>query len=176
MLPEWKFALFLLLHAPILTLWSKFLRWFWGKFSFLCLLSFQEAGRHYAIVYVMWVKRNCINKRSYINIRNQSKARKRNSRFSTSNQNRSNKETTIYDLTDSLRTANFLFMAYGTRDFQHLIRTAATKRWRLTICTHVQLANCEFPLHGIRNSRFSTSSIRIAVTKRWRLTTYQTHC
>ena len=44
----------------------------------------------------------------------------------------------------------------GTRDFQHLMRTAATKRWRLTICTHVQLANCEFPLHGIRNSRFST--------------------
>ena len=53
-----------------------------------------------------------------INIRNQSKARNWNSRFSTSNQNRSNKETTITDLTDSLRTANLLFTANG----------AATKR------------------------------------------------
>ena len=54
-----------------------------------------------------------------------------------------------------------LSMSYGTRDFQHSIRKAATKRWRLTITTNVRrlcklLANCVFSLHGVRNSRFST--------------------
>ena len=110
-------------------------------FTFLCLLSFEEAGRHcyrarnrnVNVMVMSCHVMSChvrIDKWSRVNIRDQSKARKRNSRFSTSNQNRSNKETTIYDLTDSLRTANFLFMTYGTRDFQHLhvMRTAATKR------------------------------------------------
>ena len=54
-----------------------------------------------------------------------------------------------------------LSMAYRTPDFQHSIRKVATKRWRLTISTNVcrlckLLANCEFALHGIWNSRFST--------------------
>ena len=49
----------------------------------------------------------------------------------------------------------------GTRDYQHPIRTAPTKRWRLTISTHVRrpcelLANCEFALHGVRSSIFLT--------------------
>ena len=63
-------------------------------------------------------------------------------------------------------------ISYGTRDFQHLIRTAATKRWRLTISIHVRLANCRFSLHGVRNSRFSTDSIRKAATKRGPLTIF----
>ena len=57
------------------------------------------------------------------------------SRFSTSNQNSINKETTSYDLHScppSMRTANLSFMAYGTRNFQHSIRTTSTKRRQLT--------------------------------------------
>ena len=70
-----------------------------------------------------------------------------------------------------------VFMAYGTRDFQHSIRTAATNRWRIMISTHVYrpcglLANCEFVLHGVRNSRFSTS-IRKQQQRDWRLMTRQ---
>ena len=54
----------------------------------------------------------------------------------------------------------FFSMAYGTRYFQHSIRKAATKRW-LTISPDVRrlcklLANWEFALHGVRNSRFLT--------------------
>ena len=35
--PEWKFSLLLLLHAPFLTFWSKFIHWFWGIFFLLNL-------------------------------------------------------------------------------------------------------------------------------------------
>ena len=69
-----------------------------------------------------------------------------------------------------LRTACKLLFSkvYGTRDFQHSIRKAATKRWRLTISTNVRrpcklLANCEFALHGIRD--FQPHSIRTAARK-----------
>ena len=33
-LPEWNFSLLLLLHAPILTFWSKCPHWLWVKFPF----------------------------------------------------------------------------------------------------------------------------------------------
>ena len=62
----------------------------------------------------------------------------------------------------SVRTACELrisssWRTYGTRDFQHSIRTPATKKWRLTIFTNVRhpcelLENCEFAIHGVRNS------------------------
>ena len=62
---------------------------------------------------------------------------------------------------------DLLFMAYATRDFQHSIRTAATKRWRHTISTHVRrpcelLANCGFALHGVRNSTAATKRRQLA--------------
>ena len=55
----------------------------------------------------------------------------RNSRSSIFNQNSSNKEMTTCDLhsrPSSMRTADLLFKANGTRDFQHSIRTAATAK------------------------------------------------
>ena len=58
----------------------------------------------------------------------------------------------------------------GTRDSQHPIRTAATtKRWRFTISTHVRRL-CELricsSIHGVRNSRFSTSNPNIYEAER----------
>ena len=100
-------------------------------------------------------------------------------RFSTSTQSSSNNEMTTYDLhlcavhANILRTANLLFVVYRTRDFQHSIRTAATKRWQLTTCqsplvsaVHVNClwtANLLFILFGIWDFQHST---RTAATKR----------
>ena len=44
---------------------------------------------------------------------------------------------------------------------------AATKRWRLTICTNVRhlcklLANCEFALHGVRNSKCFSLNVALS--------------
>ena len=69
-----------------------------------------------------------------------------------------------------LRTANLLFMAYGTRDLQHSIRTAATRRRQLTIRQSPLLstvrANCENLLFMAFGTRDFQHSIRTAATKR----------
>ena len=70
----------------------------------------------------------------------------------------------------SVWTVNFLFMAYGTRDSHHSIRTAPTKRWWLMISTHVccpceLFANCNFSLHGVWNTIFSSFSVNSSNTE-----------
>ena len=84
-----------------------------------------------------------------------------NSRFSSFNQNSSNKTTRTYDSPISTRIcrqcellANCGFALHGvrTRDFQHSIRTAATRRRQLTTrqspLVSAVRANCKFALRG----------------------------
>ena len=97
----------------------------------------------------------------------------RNLRFSTFNQNSSNKETTTYDSSISTRVcrpcellANCEFPLHGVRNsrfstFNQNSSNKETTTYDSSISTRVcrpceLLANCEFPLHGVRNSRFST--------------------
>ena len=83
-----------------------------------------------------------------------------------------------------MRTAcePLLSMACGTRDFQHSMRKAATKRWRLTISTNVRrlcklLANCEFALREsdlFRSSEPKESNALNACNVKWPV--YSTGC
>ena len=76
-----------------------------------------------------------------------------------------------------------LSMAYGTPDFQHSIRKAATKRWRLTISTNVRApskhtaqlrtVNLLFMAYGTQDFQHS---IRTAARKRRQLTTVRANC
>ena len=76
-----------------------------------------------------------------------------------------------------------LSMSYGTRDFQHSIRKAATKRWRLTISTNVRApskhtaqlrtVNLLFMAYGTQDFQHS---IRTAARKRRQLTTVRANC
>ena len=78
-----------------------------------------------------------------------------NLRFSTFNQNSSEKEVITYDLSCllSMLTADLFFMAYGTREFNQNSSNKETTSYDLPISIHVRclcklLGNCKFALRG----------------------------